>query len=130
MSEGYLVQPATYVIGSASESSTLSNTFSDNATTFGVGGMNQVVFYVEYTPAANNRHMEIQVEFGPEASDVYKVVHTQTSAGKENVDIYTYEFPLDTQSAADTSYKFRIVEPCADKICRISGRANIALVFG
>ena len=124
-----MIRSSGYVIGSEDSADTLTAAYAGNASTFPVGGKYQLQLYVEYTPAANNRTLSIQMEFSPDQSDFYKVVMTSLdSSGTETITVREPQKFLG--ATADTTYKVRVSEPVADSHCRISVKEDGSSDFG
>ena len=126
----YTKKPGTYVIGSDTAEATLSADYADNA--LGITGLNasQLMLYVAYTPADNGRSLFIQMEGGPEPSDLYKFMYTDLSTGVEKADFKITQFPLTTVTVAETTYKKRFSEPIADQYLRLSFKEDGTGDFG
>ena len=124
------IKPGTYAIGSESTSATLTADYADNTVLLASGNAGQLEIYIAYTPDENGRSISVQFEGGPGTSDVYKFIYTDLSTGTEKGDFKIFQFPLDTTTVKDTTYKIRVSESIADQYIRLGFKEDGAADFG
>jgi len=122
-------QFSTYNIGSSSSAATLTASYSDNTFTADVKGYQNAVLYIEYTPADNASDMFIQIEAGPDSSNLFPKVAlldedtSGTSTGKQHI------FKLEAVTSG-VAVKRRIEIDLADVKLRVSAKETTVGAFG
>lgn len=126
MAQNYFNQQGHYLIGSETQAATLTDSYAGNIKTMAVGGMTQLELYVAYTPGENDAVLNIQIEFGPKEDDLYKTVIQDIEASTGIVTILP-KVEKFVGSVDGTTYKFRISEPIADKVLRVSAKETASI---
>lgn len=108
-----------YIIGSAATGATLTTAYSGNTHTDDVRGYQLATLYVEYTPGENTSDCYVQLEAGPDSSNLFpKVALLEEDTSGESV-TKSHIFKIDGV-AAGTAVKRRFLVELADIKLRTS----------
>lgn len=124
---GSPIQNDFYVIGSATTAATLTALFADNTKIFNIEGINQIVFDVEYTPAAANRTISLQYEFSTDNSTFFHRTVVKISSTERTLTIPPTIF---LGALAGTAYKFEDAVNVANRWMRVSVKEDGSSSFG
>jgi len=128
MSGGFYIQPDAYVIGLSSTPATLSASYAGNTDIIHTANKEQLELYIAYTPAENNRVVNIQLLGGPSVDDLYYFANKKfDTSNNEILSIPNIQY---TGALAGVTYKIRISEPVADKYVRVSVKEDGSASFG
>lgn len=120
MSNSYPNQKTIYLIGTSDTPATLTALGSGNTKTFEIGGMDMIVLYISYivNPGSSDRTLSIELEYGPTSDEPFKTVVKET--GTDGILTIKPRIEQIGGLTGGTEYKRRLVDPIADKYCRLS----------
>lgn len=117
------------MLGSATSSNTLTASYGDNTADLDVGGSAEIVLYITYTPAENDRVLTWKLQGSNDASDYYQLpILTEKSDGTRESKLLEDYFGESV--VASTAYKFLIPYSVNSQGFRISFKEDGSSDFG
>jgi len=120
------------VIGSETQSSTLTALYGGNTKTITTGGMAEITLFIKYTvngSSGSNRTLYLQIEGGPDASDLYLLQNFEYDS--TNKVVVGYDDVREWRnSAPGVTYKETFNRPISFRSLRISLRESGSSNFG